>query len=480
MHPLILKMIETKVLKNPDAPCIVGQDPRTYLDFWNEIQSWAHFLKKNQCTRVGIFLENSSAWLALDLACLQERVVVVPLPPFFSDQQLDHMIKNAGIGHVFCDQIKMFYSLFDQSNRIPFSQQITCFERVVPLQEVQTLPKGTVKITFTSGSTGTPKGVCLGHKESEVLLQSLEQILNLSQPLVHICVAPLSLLLENICGAYLTLYLGGAICVSKESSLECLMAEMKEKKVTTCIISPEILKGMIASVKQGEALPSSLSFIGVGGTKVPKDLLLEAHAYKIPVYEGYGLSEMGSICTLNTPASMRIGSVGKPLSHIKVKIADDGEVLLKGAPSLGYMTESLSIKADGYYPSGDLGYMEEGYLYVNGRKKNVFINSYGRNFSPEWIESILLSSPYIYQAVIYGDSCPFNTALIVPMPNVGLKRIEADIQRFNSTLPEHAQVQKIIICKEPFSVANGQLTGTGYVKRDVIYDRCFGGIRTFY
>jgi long-subunit acyl-CoA synthetase (AMP-forming) len=120
--------------------------------------------------------------------------------------------------------------------------------------------------------------------------------------------------------------------------------------------------------------------------------------------------------------------------------------------------------------TGDIGYMDEdNYLYINGRKKNIFITSYGRNVSPEWVERDLTSTPAIAQACLFGESKPWNTALIVPTLDASDDLIAASIERINQQLPDYARVSKWLLADEHFSTDNQQLTPNGRLKRDVIW-----------
>ncbi|MGB4562895.1 MAG: AMP-binding protein, partial [Methylophilaceae bacterium] len=153
----------------------------------------------------------------------------------------------------------------------------------------------------------------------------------------------------------------------------------------------------VSYIKKHHIVLDSLKFIAVGGAKVPVNLIEQGRALGLPVYEGYGLSECSSVVAVNTQSSNRVGSVGNILPSRKVRIIDD-EIEVYLHEGLRYLKgESI---APGWYKTGDLGYIQDDFLYVNGRKKNLVITSVGRNISPEWPEALLLEDPRVFQAMV--------------------------------------------------------------------------------
>ena len=199
------------------------------------------------------------------------------------------------------------------------------------------------------------------------------------------------------------------------------------------------------------------------------------------MFEGYGLTESASVVSLNTPEANKMGSAGKPLSHIEIKITGQHEVLVKGANFLGYTNQQQQIEQYAFIDTGDIGYLDdEGYLFINGRKKNVFITSFGRNVSPEWVERELKVSPYIAQAAVFGEARPWNVAVIVlrqSMDNIAISKV---IQAVNAYLPDYASVAQWIIADTPFTAANQQLTTNGKNRRDMIWQHYQDKINALY
>ena len=230
----------------------------------------------------------------------------------------------------------------------------------------------------------------------------------------------------------------------------------------------------------GKNISTGLRFVAVGGALVEPALLEKAQQLGIPVYEGYRLSECASVVALNTPQINKKGSVGKPLSHVSCHIEADGEIFVKGSQLLGYADAEHSPKQD-YLATGDIGHLDDdGYLYITGRKKNVFITSFGRNVSPDWVERALTNHPDIFQAAVFGEARPFNVAVIVPKGTVYPKEIHTAISYVNRSLPDYAQVKAWVLARPCFSPQNGLVTTNFRLKREAIYRQYQSEIEVFY
>jgi len=455
-------------------------------------QAWRDFTQKPQAT-IALAVENHPAWVVLDLAALTSNITLIPLPFFFSNSQWLHAIQDAGANAIVTDQPALFEALLkdkivNQTQWTLAGKTLTQFE-LHPSAKVA-LPSNTAKITYTSGTTGNPKGVCLSLESMTNVAQSIAEATKITPDDIHLNVLPLATLLENVAGIYAPL-LAGATCVLLPSSeiglsgasglnIQKLIAALKHAQATTAIFTPELLNALVCQVElcqiescqveTGAELPSSLRFLAVGGASVSPNLLKRALALSVPVYEGYGLSECASVVALNTPAFNKIGSVGKVLPHIKIEFADDQEVIVSGNTYLGYVGQT-TMQSNRIH-TGDIGHLdEEGYLVITGRKKNIFITSFGRNVSPEWVERELTTSPYIAQAALFGEAKPWNTAIIVANSSSATE-IETAIQSINESLPDYAKISQWISADAPFSLSNQQLTANGRNRRDMIW-QCY-------
>lgn len=428
-----------------------GGQKITYAELPAHIDCYVEELQAAGCRRLAIAGDNSIDWLLWDLAAVKAGIPCVPLPLFFTLEQRQHALQSAGITHI-AHNAKL---------------QTTGIAVLPPL------PAGTDKITFTSGSTGTPKGVCLAQEDMEKVTASIVARLGDDFAGRHLCVLPLSILLENVAGVYTALMMGATVVVPSLASLGManafqpdftqLLGEINRLQATTLILVPELLRGLVGGVSHTGQRPKQLAFVAVGGARVAPDLIGSARSLGLPVYEGYGLSECASVVSLNTPADDQLGTAGRILDHIDV-VVEDGELVVRNAAFRGYLGEGE--REDRSFRTGDLGAVTaDGRIEISGRSKNVIITGFGRNISPEWVESYLLAQPAILQAVVYGDGAESLSVLIVPRKS-GVD-IQAAIDVANAQLPAYAQVSAFKIVP-PFTTSNSMLTGNGRVRRDVI------------
>jgi len=304
----------------------------------------------------------------------------------------------------------------------------------------------------------------------------------------HLALMPLAVLLENVAGVYVSLWAGAGVTLlpmdrvgmSGSSALAgSVMAHaLAEARATTAIFTPQTLQGLVEALEGGVS-PPGLRFAAVGGAPVSPRLLQRAAALGLPVYEGYGLSECCSVVCLNTPDANRPGSVGRPLPHIRLQVSPEGEVLIDGQSFLGYLGQAADVVSA--WPSGDLGEVDaDGYLYLKGRRRNVFITAFGRNVAPEWVERELALEPAIAQAAVFGEARPYNVAVIVPAPGASAGEVEAAVARVNRGLPDYARISAWLAAETAFTPANGLLTGTGRNRREALWHRYQGALESLY
>jgi len=416
--------------------------------------------------------DNSPEWVIADLACLLAGVPQVPLPAFFTGSQLEFVLESAGVDAVLGRGGNLPGEFLFHSEPVA---GIPLWARPAPSAGI---PAGTAKVTFTSGTTGTPKGVCLSQEHLEQVAAALSDALSGVSLRHHLCVLPLPVLLENVAGVYAGLLAGAEIILpgcaatglsgSSAFNPATLLGAIREQSPDSLILLPQMLKAMVAEMTATETRLNGLAFVAVGGARTAPDLIRKARALGLPVYEGYGLSECGSVVSLNTPDSDRPGSVGKPLAHQELHLADDGEIEIRGPRCIGYLGQEP--KQGGWYSSGDRGLVDEdGYLHVKGRAREVLITSFGRNVSPEWVESELLSCAEIFQVMVLGDDLPGLLALVVPTPGVAANRLEQAIGQVNESLPDYARIMDWRTVS-PFSAGDGQLTPNGRPKREALLE----------
>jgi len=474
--------------EQPDSPALLGkQYALSYRELAAAIERFGAQLRAVPTRAIALALDNSPLWAALDLACWHAGKPSIPLPFFFSAEQVAHSIRDAGIDCILTDQPEQYRKIFaaagiEAEAPLPHAFNNQTFSEL-RLRNIaaQTLPAGTVKVTYTSGTTGHPKGVCLSADALQQVASSLLDATCGKADDRHVSVLPLSTLLENLAGVYVPL-LAGASChllplaevgLSGSTGLDIkkMLAALIECRATTTILTPQLLHALVATIEAGHPAPPQLRFVAVGGAPVAERLLQRAAALGLPVFEGYGLSECASVVALNTENAHCTGSVGKPLAHALVKFAEDGEILVAGATLLGYTGEA-PVQQGEFWPTGDIGYLDgEGFLHLTGRKKNIFITSFGRNVSPEWVERELTLHPAIAQAAVFGEARPWNVAVIVPRGNTpeAVAAVNQAIAEANRVLPDYAQVKHWLPAQAPFLPQNGQLTANGRLKREAIW-----------
>lgn len=432
---------------------------------------------------MAILADNGISWVVTDLSALMLGVPLVPLPSFFSESQLRYVLRSAGIDYVVTDQSDRWARAthIDPATALHFHGDLLGIAIQGESFSTATLPEGTWKITFTSGTTGEPKGVCLGVEELETAAESLRIASSASQGDRHLCLLPLATLLENIGGIYAAILAGALVCiprlasvgVSGSSGLDIgrLMSAFHSWRATTAILIPQMLQALIGAVLHGAPVPDALRYLAVGGAPVSAATLDAAWKLGLPVYEGYGLSECASVVAVNRPGLNRRGTVGRPLPHLRVALAEDGEILVQGVRWRGYLGHTpYPDDDDKAFATGDLGYLDsDGYLHITGRKKNIFITSFGRNVAPEWVERELTAQPPILQAAVFGEGRPFNTAVIFAHPATTRETVAAAIETANSDLPDYAGIRAWVRADEPFVYANSLSTANGRLRRSDIY-----------
>lgn len=450
----------------------------SYAGLLERVQDCARPLSRSGARIVASLLDNGPDWIVLDLACLASGAAHLPLPLFFTPEQIAATLQASGAELLVCaagavERLAGF-------GHAPWAvwDDLAILRR--PARAAM-LPPGTDKITFTSGSTGAPKGVCLGGAAMLAVAAGLARATSALGIARHFVALPLPVLLENIAGVYAPLLQGATVDVrplaqagltgSSQFDPAVLHAALAESDAHSVITLPQMLRAHAGWLHAtGKRAPPSLRLMAVGGAAVGAGLLRQARAAGLPAYEGYGLSEAASVQTLNLPGADLPGSAGRPLPHARLRISADGEVEVAGSLALGYLGEPAHRRE--WWPSGDLGRIDDaGFLHIEGRRKNVLITGFGRNVSPEWVELALASQPEIRHAVVLGEGQPALGAVLWPLGEQDDAALARAVERANQQLPDYARIGPWMRGQADFSVAAGLATANGRPRRDAIRQR---------
>lgn len=465
--------------KQPEKVMLIGESEQiNYLEFQKRVEHYKSSLIEYRASSVALCIDNGIDWILIDFACQQLAITLLPLPNYFSAEQINHSVATAGCDLLFVSSniSEVFVSQFSGAEVLEYGAGLMVYSLPFADSTItkKCLPVHTSKITFTSGTTGNPKGVCLSSEHQWQVASSIASAVKHSIN-KHLCVLPLATLLENIAGVYAPLLNGTSIeipsltslgfCGSSSLDFSQFIKQISLSAPASIITTPELLKGMVEACQLGWKAPSSLKFIAVGGAHVAPALLELAAASGLPVFQGYGLSECCSVVSLNTSKHSLPSSVGKPLEHTQVTI-EQGEVVVNGPLFLGYAGDKNSW-GNTRYATGDLGYIDQqGYLFIQGRKKNTLISSYGRNINPEWIEACLQGASHIKQAIVFGDAMPFCCAAIyINRATTNERDVSKHIAQVNQQLPDYAQIKSWFYLTEKITPNSSLMTTNGRIRR---------------
>lgn len=416
-------------------------------------------------------------------------------------------------------------------------------ERIAAVRESP--PETPLSLVYTSGTTGRPKGAVMTHGNAVGVTEAVRRAV--TEPYLHylnLSFLPLAHSLERVGGHFTPLSLGGTIAYSRgpdrlaedfqevapefavavprffEKVHDRLQSQLREvppwkRRLVEWALGVGTKKSLALERKDPlsyglrlkAALADRLVFVKIrrrlggriryfvsGGAPLSAELARFFHAAGILVCEGYGATETSAPATLNTPLAYRFGTVGKPLPGVEVKIAPDGEVLVRG-PNVfaGYFGDPRATKEafteDGFYRTGDVGeFDEDGFLRITDRKKELIITASGENIAPTKLENLLKARPGISNALVHCDRRPYVVALLTLdrpaldriQPGLGgrplddpdlLAHVEREVRAVNERLPRYERIKVYRLLEEDFSAEDGTLTLTFKLKRRVIEAR---------
>ncbi|HJV37004.1 long-chain fatty acid--CoA ligase [Geomonas sp.] len=420
------------------------------------------------------------------------------------------------------------------------------------------LPVSLATLIYTSGTTAIPKGVMLSHQN--ILYDAtytIKKAAILSANEIFLSFLPLSHVLERSVGYYLALMTGALIVFA--DSIEKISENMIEVEPTVMVCVPRLFEKIYSRIfeyvhqltlykrrlfrtalaigrryiyakyidksvplllafqyavadriifsKLRKRFGGRIKFCCCGGAPLDRSINEFFWIIGIPILEGYGLTETSPVISNNNLEELRFGSVGTPLDHTEVKVAEDGELLVKGPQvMLGYYKdEAATAEAieDGWFKTGDIGRLDGRFIYITDRKKELIITAGGKNIAPQPIENLLKRDKYISQAMVVGDKKPYLTALLVPtterllefamekgityhdiedlvVHEPVLRLYEQRVAEVNGQLAQYETIKKFVLLPRDFTMQAGELTPTLKLKRRVIAENYKDKIERMY
>lgn len=503
--------------------------------------------------KVALISENRVAWNIIDFAIQQVGAVVVGMYPNISKDDYEYILKHAEVKLAIVSNKSLYEKIegqladlyiLDGEPSTPHWDELKALGTSITDSELQqrkaaVLPSDIATLIYTSGTTGTPKGVMLSHTNLLADVMSSEYSFPVTAYDRALSFLPVCHAYERVFH-YVYIYKGVTIYFAQ--SMDSIGADIKAVKPHIFSAVPRVLEKIYDKIvstgdsltgvkrkiffwaisvgekytiegrspwynlklavaqklvfsKFREALGGELKGVASGSAALQERLIRLYMAAGIPIFEGYGLTEAGPCLSVNCyKRGMRIGTVGVPLINIEIKLADDGEILAKGENiMLGYYKDQKAtdeVLKDGWLSTGDIGtWVDHKYLKIIDRKKEMFKTSGGKYIVPQQIESKLVESVYIEQAMVVGEGQKFPGAVIVPAyealkakfkTSETLKKedflklpevhdfLEKQIAGINNKFGHWEQIKRIAVIPTEFTIEAGDLTPTLKMKRKQI------------
>ena len=502
---------------------------------------------------VVLIAENRVEWPVSDLAIQSVGAITVPIYATTPPAVARGIAADAGAVFAIAGDEKLAAKvpttsvmravvLMDRDLQQWFAAEPTAAELEEIARRLEGLgPDDIASVIYTSGTTGEPKGVELAHRSFVEMARVELEAFPLGETDVALSWLPLSHVFERTT-FFICMSMGGQVYMSR--GVDHLAADIGEVHPTVMTGVPRVYEKMHAAViervrsspavrrslfdwairvgrrfshDQHAALQLQLQhrladrlvlhalrerlvggrlrmFIS-GGAALAPDVEEFFWAIGVPIYQGWGLTETCSGATSNTPNAHRFGSVGKPFRGVELKIADDGEILVKSPGNmLGYRNKpeaTAEVLKDGWLYTGDIGVIDgEGFLAITDRKKALFKTTVGKYVAPQPLEVELMRDPLIERAVVVGDGRPYVTALVVPDWDAARKgglddaavnqRVQKAVDAANEGHGSWERIQYFTLLREDFSEAKGELSLKLDVKRKVVQERYQEQIESMY
>lgn len=538
-------MVREQARTNPNGVALKVPTGKTFEDvnyaaYWSRVQGFASFLKSLGLVRGDRFVilsENCAEWLYAHYAGLSLGLITVPIYPTLPADQAQYIAKDSGAKAALCGseehaaKLSSLEGLQVHQLRVERNGVLNEAEWDAEIDAIDT--KDTALFIYTSGTTGHPKGAMLSHENFLAVVRVATPYLNITRESVFFSFLPLSHVFEQIAST-LCLYAGATIGLNK--NLASMANDFKSIQPTVMVAVPRFLEAFMNKVQDGvkkapplrqklfhlyisqgvkkarggfaplhglldgivgkkirDGLGGRLKTVISGGAALPQHVAEFYMALNIDILQGYGLTETTGGSCVNHASRNKYWTVGEPLG-VDIKIAEDGEILMRGPTVMkGYYNlpeeTAKALDADGWFHTGDIGEWEGKSLKITDRKKDLIVLGNGKNIAPQPIENKIRESEFIAEAVVLGDGMDHCIALILPsLERVRLKLgvpestdvsgmpefralIKAEVDAVNKKLASFEMVKKWEIISEPFTIENGLLTPTLKVKRKQVTEK---------
>ena len=524
---LPLERLALWVEKRPDAVWLSQPVNGQWHDFtWAQVDEQARrmasALQALGCApgeRVALLAKNCAEWFIADLAIMLAGLVSVPLYPLQSAESIDYVLRHSQCKAIFVGKLdepdKLAPGIPAEVMRIamPYptmAAQYTWAELLAahqPLREVhRQSAEQLLSILYTSGTTGQPKGVMLSAGAFAYAGSQSVREMQITEQDQYFSYLPLSHAAERFLVEMNALYSGGRVAFVE--SLETFASDLRhvrptvffsvprlwtrfqqgvleklpQAKLSRLLRIPLIGKLVARKIRKGLGLDRARILVS-GAAAIPRALLEWYQSIGITICEGYGMTEHLAYGCFNRPGQVRFGTVGKPMPGNELRIADNGEILLR-CPSLmlGYYLDpekTAETITDGWLHTGDKGEVDaEGYLKITGRVKDIFKTSKGKYIAPAPIEGEIAKNLWVEQVCLMGSNLDQPLALIELSPAAReqpREQITADLaqtlQQLNAQLEGHERLSHFVLVREAWTVDNGCMTPTMKIRRNVLEAR---------
>ncbi len=465
--------------------------------------------------RVGIQATNCYEWIVVDLACLVQGVVTIPLE---TTKRYDGVLNGFGLQYVFTNLEKVGDTGYE--GKVLSFAEIT--RRMADSPEAEMAPYGeedVFTVISTSGTSSKSKFIEVKKRSFDHLVTRTNELFGFVPSDRFMVFLPLSIYLER-CYVYAAVLTGFDILLTP---LEYIFHSIQHDKPTVIIGIPYFFEsfhdkflekvngkaaGRVALRLYGFLRKKGLGFLFghrfppfvtawggniryllTGAARIRQDTLQFYQDMGITLYEGYGLSEIGGMVALNAPGRVKLGSVGKPFPGKEIIIDPKGQILVesKYLANDRYLVATpqeneKTYLAPGLVATGDLGYLDdEGFLFINGRMKDLIITSNGKKIHPTQVEEVVINSGLFSNCAVYGDNKPHLVALVVPKnKNATREELRTKVNELNGQLAGEQKIVNFFLLKETFSVENKMLTNTLKMNRAYIYKKYEHEIENLY